>query len=102
MNPLVTGFLCDPSSATTLPCCTVTASVHASGQSSGHAVSTIVAGPRRTGSEAIGSRILRIRVQGSGFRVHGSRFMVPHVVIIGGGFGGLFAARAFDGAGVRV
>jgi len=28
--------------------------------------------------------------------------MVPHVVIVGGGFGGLFAARAFDGAGVRV
>ena len=28
--------------------------------------------------------------------------MVPHIVILGGGFGGLFAARAFDGAGVRV
>jgi NADH:ubiquinone reductase (H+-translocating) len=28
--------------------------------------------------------------------------MVPHIVILGGGFGGLFAARAFHGAGVRV
>ena len=27
---------------------------------------------------------------------------IPHVVIIGGGFGGLFAARAFDGAAVNV
>ncbi|HEV8347619.1 MAG TPA: NAD(P)/FAD-dependent oxidoreductase [Vicinamibacterales bacterium] len=27
---------------------------------------------------------------------------IPHVVIIGGGFGGLFAARAFDGAPVKV
>ena len=26
----------------------------------------------------------------------------PHVVVIGGGFGGLFAARAFEGAAVRV
>src|SRR5579864_1373222 len=27
---------------------------------------------------------------------------LPHVVVIGGGFGGLDAARAFDGAPVRV
>src|SRR5262245_22071705 len=26
----------------------------------------------------------------------------PHIVIVGGGFGGLFAARVFDGAAVRV
>src|SRR6058998_1856060 len=28
--------------------------------------------------------------------------VLPHVVILGGGFGGLFAARAFAGAPVRV
>ena len=28
--------------------------------------------------------------------------MVPHVIIVGGGFGGLSAARALRGAGVRV
>src|SRR2546428_12628231 len=32
----------------------------------------------------------------------GGQLMVPHVIIVGGGFGGLSAARALRGAGVRV
>jgi NADH:quinone reductase (non-electrogenic) len=34
--------------------------------------------------------------------VRGVQLMVPHVIIVGGGFGGLSAARALRGAGVRV
>src|SRR5262245_7883480 len=45
MKPPVTGLLCEPSMAITLPCWTVTDSVHASGQSSGQAESTTEAGP---------------------------------------------------------
>src|SRR6185295_1706693 len=50
MNPSVTGFLCDPSISITRPRWTVTVKLHASGQSSGHAVSTAEDGPPRTGS----------------------------------------------------
>src|SRR5207245_145262 len=35
-------------------------------------------------------------------RVSGSSLMVPHLIIVGGGFGGLSAARALRGAAVRV
>jgi NADH dehydrogenase len=35
-------------------------------------------------------------------RVSGVQLMVPHVIIVGGGFGGLSAARALRGAAVRV
>ena len=47
---IVEGFFDEPSMLITLPCCTVTARLHASGQSSGHAVSMTDAGPRRIGS----------------------------------------------------
>ena len=35
-------------------------------------------------------------------RVNGVRLMAPHLIIVGGGFGGLAAARALRGAPVRV
>ena len=35
-------------------------------------------------------------------RVSGVQLMVPHLIIVGGGFGGLSAARALRGAAVRV
>src|SRR5437762_2203225 len=38
----------------------------------------------------------------SGVRVSGAQLMVPHLIIVGGGFGGLSAARALRGAAVRV
>src|SRR5213082_4000980 len=38
----------------------------------------------------------------SGVRVSGAQLMAPHVIIVGGGFGGLAAARALRGAAVRV
>src|SRR5436189_6435866 len=38
----------------------------------------------------------------SGVRVSGAQLMAPHVIIVGGGFGGLSAARALRGAAVRV
>src|SRR5439155_21641197 len=51
MYPSVTGFLREPSMVTILPFWTVTARLHASGQSGGHAVSTTAAGPLRIGSD---------------------------------------------------
>src|SRR5262245_40480662 len=135
----------------TFPRWTVTARLQASGQSSGQAVSTIVAGPPRTGSgidrtiaflsaafhdcgeapraarrppgKAQGARIsgicerratqpggmhrrpnataiMKVSTEVSGGSTRSPQ--APHVVIIGGGFGGLFAARAFQGAAVRV
>src|SRR5205823_6800320 len=41
MKSRVVGFVWPPSISTMRPCSTVTASVHESGQSSGHAVSTV-------------------------------------------------------------
>src|SRR6184192_2232351 len=38
----------------------------------------------------------------SGVRVSGAQLMAPHVIIVGGGFGGLSAARALRRAAVRV
>ena len=35
-------------------------------------------------------------------RLSGVQLMVPHVIIVGGGFGGISAARALGGAAVRV
>jgi NADH dehydrogenase len=35
-------------------------------------------------------------------RVSGVQLMAPHLIIVGGGFGGLSAARALRGAAVRV
>src|SRR5437879_1388395 len=58
MNPPVTGFLFEPSMLTTLPCCTVTDKLQASGQSSGHAVSTTETGPRRIGPAALAGLVL--------------------------------------------
>src|SRR5213079_1386114 len=38
----------------------------------------------------------------SGVRVSGAQLMAPHVIVVGGGFGGLSAARALRRAAVRV
>jgi hypothetical protein len=46
----VTGFLREPSIVTILPDVTVTARLHASGQSRGHAVSTTVVVPLNSSS----------------------------------------------------
>src|SRR5258706_15248488 len=97
MKPSVTGFFCEPSISTSLPCLTVTARLQASGQSSGHAVSMTDAGPpsgvmrwRGLVGLAIWSAIIAYVAA------------LPHVVIVGGGFGGLFAARGPAGRAVRV
>src|SRR5437764_818245 len=117
MYPSVTGFLRDPSIVMTLPCCTVTARLNASGQSSGHGVSTTEAGPPRTGSgrEDIARTIAFFMLDPSEPRIaspaprqaRGAASLStgesrPRVVIVGGGFGGLHAARALAGAPVRV
>ena len=99
MYPPVTGFFCDPSSVTALPFWTMIESEHASGQSSGQAVSTTVVilpvavSAGRPGFEGVATRV----------SYHaGAVTDVPRVVILGGGFGGLHAARVFAGAAVRV
>jgi NADH dehydrogenase len=75
----------------------VTARLQASGQSSGQAESTTEAGPP--------SGTLRSR-EPTGVLIASSIIQYvsapPHVVIVGGGFGGLDAAREFAGAPVRV
>jgi NADH dehydrogenase len=85
--------------AMTLPWFTVTARLHASGQSSGHAVSTTVVGPPSAAAlvEESGFEIVAIPVK------YYAAVPAPfHVIIIGGGFGGLEAARALAGAPVRI
>src|SRR5262249_47383179 len=83
-----------PSILTSLPRWTVTARLQASGQSSGHAVSTTVAGPPSFASDediVVRYHLRELTMQSN-----------QHVVIVGGGFGGLQAARAFRDAAVRV
>jgi NADH dehydrogenase len=99
MYPPVTGFFCDPSSDTAFPFWTVIESEHASGQSSGQAVSTTVV------ILPVAVSAVRPAFGGVATRVSyhaGAVADVPRVVILGGGFGGLHAARAFSGAAVRV
>ena len=93
----MTGFLRDPSILMTLPICTVTARLHASGQSSGHAVSTTDVGPPSTSAADVRSTFSR----GTACE-YDSISVVRRVVILGGGFGGLNAARALAGAAVSV
>src|SRR6476469_1940794 len=89
MKPLVTGFFDEPSMLMTLPCCTVTARLQASGQSSGHAVSTTDAGPPRIGSGLLGTSVPE-------------HWATMRVILVGGGFGGLDAARALANGPVQV
>src|SRR3954466_3674379 len=52
MKPSVTGFLREPSILMILPFFTVTARLHASGQSSGHAVSTTTVEPENPSADS--------------------------------------------------
>src|SRR5215472_8532006 len=100
MNPSVTGFLNEPSILTTRPWCTVTASEQASGQSSGHAVSTVDEGPFRVVKRSV-ERPREAPGLAIFLQYHAYMTMAPHVVIIGGGFGGLDAAKALKNSPVR-
>src|SRR4051795_1266286 len=71
------------------PSLTPTERLHPSGQSSGQAVVTW-----RSASTARGSAMARV--------YHCAGMATPRVVIIGGGFGGLFGARVFRHAAVEV
>src|SRR3954471_11015776 len=99
MQPSVTGLSWPPSISTILPSLTVTDRVHESGQSRGHAVVTDTRGSRSIAScWGIGEVYTKSpNALGPTRMPH-----PPHVVIIGGGFGGLAAAQALKRAPVSI
>src|SRR5688572_11737797 len=100
MKPPVIGFGCDPSIATARPLSTVTSRVQESGQSSGQTVSTV-----RAAVDMVA--VFMALVQSNAVkRPEGierlERSERPNVLIIGGGFGGLAAAKVFRRTPVNV